>query len=284
MAVFSNQATLSYNDTTVNSNIITGEILEVLSLTKTAVRDEYSQCENVTYVISLVNSGPSAFTGLTLTDDLGAYTAGESTVYPLDYVAGSIRYYINGTLQAAPAVTAGPPLTISGITVPAGGNAILIYEAETNAFAPLDAEGTITNTATVTGGGLSASVEDSETINALTGPQLGITKSLSPATVAENGQITYTFLIQNTGNEPAVATDNVVLSDLFDPILSNLTVTLNGAPIAPGTGYTYDEATGQFTTVPGVITVPAATYTQDPDTGAWSLTPGTAVLTVTGTV
>jgi hypothetical protein len=41
MATFTNQATLTYNDTTTSSNIVTGEILEVLSATKTAVVDRY---------------------------------------------------------------------------------------------------------------------------------------------------------------------------------------------------------------------------------------------------
>ena len=60
-------------------------------------------------------------------------------------------------------------------------------------------------------------------------------------------------------------------------------VTLNGAPLALGTGYTYDETTGQFATVPGVITVPAATFTQDP-TGAYTAAPGLTTLIVTGTI
>ena len=60
-------------------------------------------------------------------------------------------------------------------------------------------------------------------------------------------------------------------------------VTLNGATL-PATSYTYDETTGEFATLPGVVTVPAATYTQDPVTGAWTVTPGVTVLTVTGTV
>ena len=74
MAQFTNQATLSYNNAVINSNIAVGEILEVLSATKTAVGDSYSQNDNVTYVISIVNAGAAAFTGLSLTDDLGAYS------------------------------------------------------------------------------------------------------------------------------------------------------------------------------------------------------------------
>ena len=48
--------------------------------------------------------------------------------------------------------------------------------------------------------------------------------------------------------------------------------------------YTYDAATGLFSTVAGVVTVPAATITQDAATGAYTVVPGTATLTVTGTV
>ena len=51
-----------------------------------------------------------------------------------------------------------------------------------------------------------------------------------------------------------------------------------------GEEYTYDEATGLFTTVAGVITVPEATYTQNPTTGEWTVTPGTSVAVVNGTV
>ena len=39
MATFYNQATLSYNGTVASSNITSGEILEVLSVEKSAVSD-----------------------------------------------------------------------------------------------------------------------------------------------------------------------------------------------------------------------------------------------------
>ena len=151
MATFTNQATLRYNGNIVNSNITTGELLEVLSATKTAVIDTYSQGSDITYVINIVNSGAVAFTGLTVTDNLGEYTFGTGTLVPLDYVDGSIRYYVNGALQPAPAVTAGPPLTISGVTVPANGVTTIIYVASANQYAPLDLEGVITNTAVISG-------------------------------------------------------------------------------------------------------------------------------------
>ena len=66
MATFFNQATLSYSGGTVNSNVTTGEILEVLSATKTAVVDEYSQGSDVTYVVNIINSGTVPFTGISV--------------------------------------------------------------------------------------------------------------------------------------------------------------------------------------------------------------------------
>ena len=74
MAQFTNQAQLSYNNTVVNSNVVVGEILEVVSANKTAVVDTYSAGSTVTYAISIVNAGATAITNLTITDNLGAYT------------------------------------------------------------------------------------------------------------------------------------------------------------------------------------------------------------------
>ncbi|MDD6143306.1 MAG: hypothetical protein PUD16_07415 [bacterium] len=284
MQTFTNQASLSYNDTIVNSNITVGQITATLSITKTALRDEYAAGDNVTYVISIVNSGTTSFSGLTLTDDLGGYLTPAATRYPLTYQPDSLRYYVNGVLQTTPAVAAQQPLTITGVSVPAGGNAILVYEAEANGYAPLGEESSILNTVTLSGGGLSTALTANETVTPVLGPRLSITKSLSPTSIPENGQITYTFLIQNTGNAAAEADDNVVMRDTFLPILEGLTATLNGVVLTEGAGYTYDETTGLFATTPGTITVPAATFVQDPATGLWSTTPGTAVLVVTGTV
>jgi len=283
MATFFNQATLSYSGGTVNSNITTGEILEVLSATKTAVVDEYTTDSDVTYVINIVNSGNIPFSGITVTDNLGAYELDGLTLQPLDYVETSINYFANGVPQADPVVDAGPPLVVSGITVPANGVATLIYAARTNEFAPPDEDGTITNIATIGGGGITE-LTVTETVNAETGPDLSITKSVSPTTVIENGQISYTFTILNSGNTEAVSTDNVVITDQFDPTLSDITVTYNGTTWTEPANYTYNETTGLFSTVAGNITVPAATFTRDPVTGAWITEPGVATVTVTGTV
>ena len=123
-----------------------------------------------------------------------------------------------------------------------------------------------------------------ETVTPASEPRLTITKSMCPTTVTENGQLTYTFTIQNTGNVPVVATDTVSITDTFNPILTGLTVSYNGTTWAEGVNYTYSETTGEFATELGQVTVPAATYVQDPTTGVWVIEPGVSVLTVKGTV
>ena len=284
MAIFSNQATLTYNGNSTNSNIAYGEILDVLVATKTAIEGTYTPGDLVTYVVTLRNTGNAALTGLIVTDDLGGYPFGGTTIYPLTYEAGSIAMFTNGVPQAAPAVTAGPPLAITGITVPAGGDVVLVYQARANEYANPTAEGTIVNTVTVTGDGLSAPITATATVTAEAAPDLCISKSITPAQVVDNERVTYTFVIQNSGNQAVVATDNAAITDTFDPILTALAVTFNGTPWTEGVQYTYSEVTGLFTTNPGQITVPAATYTQDPVTGAYTVTPGISTLIVTGTI
>ena len=284
MAIFSNQATLVYNGNTTNSNIAYGEILDVLAATKTAIEGTYTPGDLVTYVVTLRNTGNTTLNGLTVTDDLGAYQLSGATVYPLTYEAGSAALFVDGVPQAAPAVTAGPPLVVSGISIPGGSDAVLVYQARANNFANPAEGGTIVNTVTVTGNGLNAPATATETVTAAAAPVLTISKSINPTQVVDNDRVTYTFVIQNSGNQAVVATDNAAITDVFDPILTDLTVTYNGVAWTEGVQYNYDTTTGLFTTLPGSITVPAATYTQDPVTGAYSVTPGIATLVVTGTI
>ena len=283
MARFTNQAQLRYGNAVTNSNIAVGEILEVLSATKTAVRNTYGQSDTVTYIVSIVNSGTTPITGISVTDNLGEYTFGTITLVPLTYIDGTVKYYVNGVLQPSAVVTAGPPLVVSGITVPAGGSVTVAYEAAVNEFAPLDTTSVINNTAIVAGTGITPITAEEE-ITVESTPVLTITKSVSPVPVSENGTLTYTFLIQNNGNAAVDVASDAVITDVFDPILTNLTATFNGTVLTAGTDYTYDETTGNFATIAGKITVPAATFTQDTTRGNWTANPGISTLIITGTI
>ena len=281
MATFYNQARLSYNNITVNSNIVSGEITDTLSVTKTAVDESYTAGSEITYVISLVNSGDSALNGITLTDDLGAYLYGTQTLIPLTYVPGSAKYFSGGSLQPDPTVTAdGTTVVITGISVPANGNASIIYQANANEYAPLEAGSEITNTVTASGLSITGDITASAAVPAESEAVLSVSKALSPSEIAGGGQITYTFTIRNTGS---TAENTAVLTDTFDPVLSDIAVSMDGAA-ALTTDYNYDETTGEFTTTSGALVIPAASYTRDPDTGAYIVVPGTLTMTVTGTV
>ncbi len=284
MAIFSNQATLTVNGVATTSNIAYGEILEALAVTKTAVEANYTPGGAVTYVVSLRNTGTTPITGLTVTDDLGAYTLNGTTVYPLSLVETDVRLFVGGVVQPIATISAGPPLTVTDINIPAGTDAFLVYQARVNSFADPAVGGTITNTVTVTGGGLTAPVTATETVSVAAAPQLSIEKSISPTQVVDNDRVTYTFVIRNAGNQALTAADAAVITDTFLPILTDLAVTFNGAAWTEGINYTYAQATGQFATEPGQILVPAASYTQDPVTGEYTVTPGTATLVVTGTI
>ena len=284
MAIFSNQATLSYNGNTTNSNIAYGEILDILTVTKTAVEGVYAPGKLVTYAVTLRNTGSTALNGLTLSDNLGGYEFNGTTVYPLTYQNGSSTLFIDGTPQAAPAVVAGPPLVISGINLPAGSDAVLVYQALANEYANPNLGGEVDNTVTVTGGGLSSPITATETVTAAEAPAVSICKSITPSQVVDNDRVTYTFVLQNSGNQALVAIDNAVITDTFDPILTALAVSFNGVSWTEGVEYSYNEATGLFSTIAGEITVPAATYTQDPISGAYRLVPGLATLVVSGTI
>lgn len=283
MATFFNQATLTYNGNVTDSNIVTGEILEVISGAKTAVSDTYNTNDTITYVISIVNSGSTALTDLTVTDNLGAYSFGSTALVPLTYVEDSVKYYVDGVLQAPPVILAGTELTFSGITVPADGNTIIVYETTANSYAPLGTNAAITNTATIRGTGVLNDIVITETVTNEQDALLTITKSLNPQAVVENSELTYTFVIQNLGGVAADVGDNVAITDTFNPVLNNISVTYNGA-VWPAANYTYSETTGVFQTNPGQITVPAATFNQNPSTGQWTTAPGVTTIKVTGTI
>lgn len=280
---FTNTATLSYTGGSVQSNIAVGSVEGILSVSKTTAAQDYQTGESITYAVSIINHSDTAVTGLTVTDDLGSYIFNTGTVQPLSYIEDSALYFSDGVLQPTPAVSTADGLEFSDISIPAGGSAVIIYEAQVTEYAPPETGGVIENTVTVSGTGL-CDVNATENVPAAVGAALSVLKSIAPIPVAENGEVTYTFRLQNNGNTAVAAADNAVISDAFSPILSNISVVLDGTPLAEGTGYTYNQNTGLFQTANGVITIPAATFTQDAVTGAWNVEPGTATLTVTGTI
>ena len=282
MAIFSNTASVSYNDVTTNSNTVTGEILQSATVTKTAFNTSYGAGSTLVYAVTVVNPSDTVLTDVIITDNLGGYNEGATTVYPLEYVIGSAKLFVNGDQVATPAVISGPPAVFGPFDIPAGGIAQIVYEASVTDYAPLSAGSVITNAVDVSGANCALPASVSADVAVQSAPVLTVSKFICPDTVCGGGEITYTVVVQNSGNRAVVATDNVVVSDIFDPALTDISVTLDGAPLAD-TSYIYNTETGEFSTVGGTITVPAATYSRDAD-GKLTVTPGYAVLKISGTV
>ena len=283
MPAFSNQATLSYNSSTVSSNTVTGEVVSSLSITKTALSGVYTPGEVISYAVSITNGGESDFSGLTLTDDMGAYEFNEDTLYPLTFESGTLRAFVNGAPDADPVVTGDSPLIIENVSVPAGGNALILYSARANTFAQ-PCGGTITNTVSFAGSCPCAEASASAEVESVCAPLLSITKQLCPAVINRCDEpVTFTFIIRNDGCCPAMANAGATVQDTFDPPINITSVEFNGNEWTEPGFYTYDEETSEFATVAGQITVPAATYSQNTETGEWTSEPGESVLVITGT-
>lgn len=281
MAEFYNQATLRFDGGVLRSNVAVGQLVQALSLSKTALSDVYVPGGNVTYVVGLINDSDADLTDVVLTDDLGRYTDDTGEYVPLFYVEGSLRVFSDGrpVTDGIPTVEAGERLTVSGITVPAAGNLMLIYETRVTPFAPAGTGGEIINTAEAFSG--TATAAASASVTRAEAPALSIFKAVSPDEVPVGGRVTYT--VELTNEAPIPADTALSVEDMFDPVLTDMDVRLDGAPLTAGTGYTYDEVGGLFATVPGVVSVPSAVVTRLPD-GAYSVTPGRTVLTVEGTI
>ena len=281
-----NQANIAYNYGNASgvavSNIATTTLVDPISADKKSVSSTYRLGETVTYVISVQNNGNTPLTGITATDNLGSYTTGAyTTVTPLTY-ANNASLYIGGVYAGPIAgVTDANSVTFTIPTLAAGANALIIFNANVNNFAPLAGGSTIVNTVMISGTGISTPVMAYSTILVENYANLSILKEMSPNPIADGDTITYTFTIHNYGNTPAT---DVVLTDRFDPEPSSITVMADGQVI-PSSNYMYTD--GLLTLPSGTgysLTVPAASISQNPTTGVVTVSPGTLVITVSGTI
>lgn len=283
----SNQASITYEynglSGTAVSNIATVTLLDPLTVGKTALGDTYTAGEEITYILTTNNTGSAALNNIEIEDNLGTYSCkGMNPVTPLTYT-GPAFLYINGVFTASLTPEICSDCVVFTIpSLPANSNAIIVYKAETNEFAPLTKDSTITNVAIWSTAGLNGELTASETIKVEEYADVTIQKDMSPDPVQENSSLTYTFTLNNYGNTEA---DNVVLSDVFNnPIPRNLTVCVNGAPVPPGY-FSYNN--GVFI-VPSLnsppLKIPAAKIVQDENTCAVSIIPGITTVVVTGRI
>ena len=282
MAVILNQANLTYTYGTTTasavSNLAQTEWNAPLTAEKRALESAYREGETLTYLIALKNEGEAPIENLAVSDNLGAFTpAGAAApVVPLTF-SGNATLYLDGAFSQdlTPLETQdGVQFTIPSI--PAGADALLVYQATVNGFAPLTTGSEITNTATV---GETEPLTASATVPVAAYADVSVEKEMSPNPITDGGTLTVTFTIENRGNTEAT---DLNLTDDFPLALSDVAVTVNGAPV---TDFTFEN--NRFT-LPGstqtTLSVPAATFTQDQTTGMQSVTPGVLTVVLTGTV
>ena len=282
MATIINQANLTYTYGTTTASVLSNpavtERAEAIAIEKRALENAYHAGSELTYLLAVQNSGAAPVTNLTVQDNLGAFTptGAAAPVMPLTYT-GPAALYIDGVFSE----TLTPETDESGVTftipsLPAGSNALIVYQAAVNGFAPLDAGSEITNTATLTVG--TDPLTASATVPVDSYADVSIEKEMSPNPIGTGDTLTVTFTIENRGN---VAATGLVLTDDFPLSLSDVAVLVNGASV---TDFTFEDNT---LTLPAsdqtALTVPAATF-ETSDTGAVTVTPGTMTVTVTGTI
>ncbi len=276
--ILENQASISYlydgitDALGATSNIASTVLTDACSvtITKTALSQNFRNGDTVSYIIRIENTGSAALGDVTLTDDLAAGA--------LVYLPNSLNVYVNGTLTPITPTTAGTTLSfVLPGTLAAGDVAIAVYSATANSAAD-----SITNTSTITGTGQNPAVcsvteTASATITEAAFADLAIYKSSSPESVTSGDTLTYTFTILNNGNSPAT---NVVLTDTLPSAfqVATVSVTSGGVTTVYADGeYTLDPTTNTITLPTGTgaaITVPAAT----------AQGPGVATVTITGRV
>lgn len=280
-----NQARLTYlyggsSRGTAISNVATATVEDALEATKTSLETAYRANDEITYIITVANNCCAGDADITVTDNLGSYTpAGcPGPVTPLTYV-GPASLYVDGVLSTALQVDSGDSqVEFTVPDLPSGSNAIIIYKAQVNGFAPLAAGSSIENKATLSmTGACTQTAEVTDTIGVAAYADVSIVKSMNTCQGGCNA-ITYTFELYNSGNAPAT---NVVLTDLFDPVPAITGITVNGEAV---------EAT-EYTFTGGTLTLPAATSAQTVTVPAASISsncqgttvvPGSTEIVVTG--
>lgn len=201
-----------------------------LNMIKTSDKTYVQPGDVITYTITLQNTGNVAANNVVITDNVPAGTT-----------------FIPGSVTGA----TGAPPTLNVASIPAGGNAVVTFKVTVNDGVLDPISNTATSTFTFTadptnpdGASGTSSSDPSET--QVSYASLTSTKSVSPAFADKDDVLTYTILLQNTGN--AIA-NNVVITD---PVPTGTTFVPGSVTGATGTPPTLNVA---FIPAGGSVTV-----------------------------
>ncbi|MBO5914408.1 MAG: DUF11 domain-containing protein [Clostridia bacterium] len=286
--IITNRATVNYSygrsSAVTVSNTASTVLNGTVEISKFALSNAYRAGGDITYIITVTNSGNSALGDITVADDLGSIEFGNGRLKTLDYI-GPAQLYTGGMYVSA--LT--PITTVDGISfnignLPIGETATIIYVARANQNASSALGESITNTATARrfcDCPCDFPSSASATVYAEAYGDLRVIKSVCPNPVVCGEQINYIIDLYNYGN---TVVGNVVLSDVFDPLLTDLTVSIDGNVI-PASQYNYVNGTLTLPNRSGSeITVPAASFTRNEQSGAVNINPGHIQITLSGNI
>jgi uncharacterized repeat protein (TIGR01451 family) len=203
-----------------------------LALTKAVSDATPSVGDQITFTVTLTNSGPATATGVAVTDLLPVGLTFVSATTSLGTYNSPTGLWSVGTVAAGATQT----LLITGTVV---------------------SPGATTNTAAITASGQADPNTANNTASATVTPEqanLGLTKTVSDATPNVGDQITFTITLTNAG--PTTAT-GVQVTDLLPLGLTFVTASPSQGTYTPGTGL-WDIGTvptGTPATLPMVATV-----------------------------
>lgn len=245
------------------SNTATTNLIEEYAITGTKLTNNASfrNGENLTYQISVTNSGTESLYDVTIADNLGGDTN------PLSYLDNSATYNING-ISAFIIPTSVRPLTIVLPTPLASGEtATITYVARVSSGLDESVE-SIVNEATITakkgsaaGDDISVSPNPTVTVERGEFADVSVSKTVSSSQVVAGEEFSYVISLTNSGTLDA--TGVVVTDKLPDGFtITSLTSETNGVTTTfSASDYSIDASTNTLTIPSGStlsITVPAA--------------------------
>jgi uncharacterized repeat protein (TIGR01451 family)/fimbrial isopeptide formation D2 family protein len=242
-------------------------LIPVLTITKTASSSTTTPGSVVHYTITVADTGPTSYTGATVTDDLSGLLT--DAAYNNDAVAslGAITYS-SPTLTWTGSLASGATATITySVTVnnPDTGDKVLVNTVASTAIGSTCPPGAANPACSVT-------VQDLI-------PGLTITKTANTATTTPGSAVDYTITVTDSGQtsySPATVTDN--LSGVLDDSTYK-----NDATASTGTvSYAIPTLTWAGNLAPGTTaTITYSVAVNDPDAGDRTLA-NTAVSTAPG--
>lgn len=226
------------NDLDPTNNTATAEttvLLEAdLALAKTASPEPVAAGETLTYSFTVTNLGPSAVSGVTVTDVLpagllppggGGGGGGPNLIFSDDFESGNLSAW---SVVVGSAGGGGGPCSVSGSILTCAVGALASGASATVTFAATVGPGaaaTLTNNASVSGNETDPDPTNnraSATSSVLRRIDLGVSIADSPDPVTAGAILTYTVEVDNAG--PSTAT-GVELEDPLPPEVTPVSVT-----------------------------------------------------------